>query len=380
MSRARPPKSSSARPSRPQASWIASPSEAQRLEYSASLPLPGRGLLARRVPLEFQAALPVAGENEQEASHALSELMAGMTEETEALLKASPDISSQLPTKIGVLPTRITARTFTEAGHIAMDYKSLTWRGLSLQKDGPAFMVLSVSPRCGKTTLLHSWMLSEAQQQSPEQLRFVLIDYHSRALGGLRGLAAEDDYIGSQEELADAIKRLNAEIQRRAKDLDEKFKSEKETFDADREIARWPTIAIVIDDYAKLAMRDEKAGEGLAELLVKGNKLGLSFVIAANVSEMSSSPDSFYRKLNKYGTGYLLGGYDGIELFNGTKRPVGHPAAGMNPGRGFLVRLGRAELVQVACYWEPDQDARACLNEQVRKLERSASPKGGRNA
>ncbi len=83
---------------------------------------------------------------------------------------------------------------------------SLDWR-----ESGPHF-VITGPPRSGKTNLLHAAVLSAAQQFSPDELRFLLVDFNARSLSALAPLKHVIARVTTPAELDSQLAHLQAEL------------------------------------------------------------------------------------------------------------------------------------------------------------------------
>ncbi len=83
--------------------------------------------------------------------------------------------------------------------------------------------------------------------------------------------------------------------------------------------------------------------------MIKGGDLGISFILAGTLPELPKDfEDPFVQRFRKLGCGVLLGGTEGIEDYNNSRRPAGQPAAGLPQGRGYIIRRNKARF-QAVC-------------------------------
>ncbi|MBZ0289273.1 MAG: AAA family ATPase, partial [Anaerolineae bacterium] len=120
---------------------------------------------------------------------------------------------------------------------------------LNWAESGPHFVV-SGPPGSGKTNLLHAAVLAAAQTRSPEQVRFLLVDFSGRSLTALGKLKHTLARVTDPRELDEQLAYLKAEMEAFAARGRENG-------------APLPRTVIVIDDY-------DLAGEMLA---LSGNAL-----------------------------------------------------------------------------------------------------------
>jgi S-DNA-T family DNA segregation ATPase FtsK/SpoIIIE len=330
-------------------------------------PRPGRGFLRGTPPVEFQAALPVGGANDQEQM----EQILALGERMNAAWKGPrPHPIESLPYSV---PLPKIARTPKPARpHIVpqgKDFESLQLLGMSLEEDGPVFLVTSSAGQSGKTTALLSWALALAEQHPPKDLQFLFVDFHSRTLLPLKNLPHTLEYVNNQSEVEPFCGRLLAVMQKRAEALEAAFQKNPEKFDREAFLAGYPTYVLMIDDYDRLALRCESAGRQLAECLAAGGDVGLAVIAAGNGNDLPKDyDDDLMKKMRKMGCGLLFSGNAVIDQFNNAKSPPYQPMAGLPPGRGYFIRKGQARIYQNFMYWEEGKKPADCLAERIEKI------------
>lgn len=335
---------------------VGQPTDARLQEDAIKGHRPGRGLLRANPPLDFQAALPVMGESDS----AQAENLAAIAEKMDHAWKG------ERPEPIRMLPYHLTLPDdqLLDLGNrkplavmIGKEYQRLQPDGFSLAADGPTFMIAGSSAQTGKTTLLRTWLLGLLKHFSPKELNIILVDFHARSLSGFRRFPHVTDYIGTRAELDKAIEKLNAEVNKR-QDLAEKaYKKDPDKFDQLTLSASWPFILTIIDDYERFHLQAAEASNPLAECVLQGGELGTGYILAGTLAELPKDyEDAFIQRFRKTGCGVLLGGTEGIEEFNNARRPLGQPTAGLPAGRGFIIRRGRAVLMQAAAPWDENQE------------------------
>jgi hypothetical protein len=125
----------------------------------------------------------------------------------------------------------------------------------------------------------------------------------------------------------------------------------------------------VIDDYDRFSARSENAKRQLADVISTGGELGVSIVIAGNLSELPRDyDDPLMQRIRQHGCGILLSGSEGLEQFNNARRPPGQPSAGLPSGRGYMVRRGEVRLFQTAAYWREGEDPSSALARRVERI------------
>lgn len=349
---------------------VGQPSEAKQQEDAAKGVRPGRGLLRGTPPIEFQAALPSFGDSDKDQSANLAILA---TQMRDAWKGNVPSPVRTLPLLVNLPPASQYANPNRPPyfGMLGLDFEALEPIGFSLLHDGPAFLVGGVSGQNGKTTLLHTWLLSLAEQYSPEKLQVILVDYHTRSLVSLRRLPIVRTYVGSRSALDETLQSLITEIEKRQKAADKAYEADPEKFNQQTIVEKFPHVMMVIDDYERFYMQNGEEVFDLTSCIQRGGELGFSFVIAGKVNDLPNSySDHFVERFRKNGCGVLLGGVDSIDEFNNTRRPAGATGAGLPPGRGYMINRGKASLFHTSAYWQMDQSPEDALQQRINKLRK----------
>jgi S-DNA-T family DNA segregation ATPase FtsK/SpoIIIE len=352
---------------------VGQPSPGRLEEEAGRGPLPGRGLLRGTPPLEFQAALPSLGETDRDQYENLTRLAERLRT---AWSGATPFSIRNLPFLVTMpeMPSPGTAHGLPRVLLLGQDYETLSPLSLSLENDGPTFLLGSVTPHAGKTTMLRSLLVGLAERHSPDEVQFVLLDFHSRTLAPLRRVGHVRAYVGAKTGLAEALEAVLQEVDRRHHLLEQAFEADPDDFQRRSLLKTWPQICVVIDDYEKLFPQIEAERRPLQECLMRGGELGIAFLIAGHVASLPPDfDDSFIMRVRRHGCGVLLGGTDGLEQFNNARRPPGVAASGMPSGRGMMVRQGIVRLFQAAAYWQQGEDPEEALARRVQQIAPQAA-------
>jgi S-DNA-T family DNA segregation ATPase FtsK/SpoIIIE len=280
-------------------------------------------LLRGTPPLEFQAALPSKGLTDEEQFQALKKLAADMNSRWKG--SRPPEIRS-LPLLV-TLPefeASVTLSSEEVRGSfysvLGQDYETLSPIGLSLEDDGPTFMIASTSPQSGKTSVLQTWILGLVERFSPQTLRLILPDYHSRTLMGFRSLPHVMAYIDSMSSLEASLSRFSEEVESRQRALESAYEKDPNRFSAQDFVRQWSHHLVVIDDYDIFSARAENASNQLAEIVSVGGDLGVSVIVAGNTSELPRDyDDPLMQRIRRHGCGLLLSGSEGLEQFNNAR-------------------------------------------------------------
>jgi S-DNA-T family DNA segregation ATPase FtsK/SpoIIIE len=341
--------------------------EARLQEDVGRPPRQGRGFLRGTPPVEFQAALPVGGTNDQEQMEQILALGEKMNAAWKGL---RPHPIESLPYSV-LMPTgaRLPKSARPHVAPQGKDFETLLPLGLNLEEDGPIFLVTSSAGQSGKTTALLAWALALAESSSPKDLQFLFIDFHSRNLLPLKNLPHALEYVKNQSEVEPFVAHLTAVMQKRAAALEDAFQKNPEKFDRDVFLSGYPTYVLFIDDYDRFALRCETAHTKLAECLAAGGDIGLGMIVAGNATDLPRDfDDDLMKKARKLGAGLLFSGNAAIDQFNNAKSPPYQPMAGLPPGRGYFIRKGLARIYQNFMYWEEGKKPADCLQERIEKI------------
>lgn len=345
---------------------VGHPSDAKLEEDAIKGIRPGRGLLRGTRPIEFQAALPAYGTNDREQLQNLMTLAENMKEAWKGPLPAPVQtlpLFAQRP-KIEMAENVRAAY----ASYLGLNFDWLYPIGFTLLGDGPTFLITSPSRQTGKTTLITSWLLDLCKNYSKEELQIYLIDFHGRTMTAFRK-APQVTYIASNEDMRAKLDDLINDLSLREEVLSAAYENDPDNFDPHNVLKQFPRIVIAIDNYEALHQKYPDSSEPLANCLQKGGELGCSFIIAAKLTELPSNyEDRFIAQFRKRGTGILLGGAEGIDEFNNTRRPQGAAPAGLPAGRGYLVSRGMAGMLQTFTWWDPEEDPEESLIRQISEL------------
>jgi S-DNA-T family DNA segregation ATPase FtsK/SpoIIIE len=336
-------------------------------ENSNQQPVPGRGLLKGSPPVEWQAALPETGEDDLVQASRLAEMAQRMNTAWTGML---PEPILNLESHISLGRLQVISPDYGSLyAPLGRDFDSLAPVGFSLDRDGPTFLIAGATPQSGKTTLLHSWLLGLTARFSPERLRLLLVDFHSRSMLRLRKLPHMRAFVGQSAEFKDVFSALLSDLQGRSRAAERFYQEDPDSFDRDLWLESLPFHLVVIDDYEKLAAQFEGDRRVLADCLACGAGLGSAFLVAGNASELPRDyDDPLLQKMRKQGCGVLLNGLMEIDQFNGAKISADQRPDHMPPGRGYLVRRGRVQLFQMAAYWEEGEPPEAGLQRQMEAI------------
>lgn len=348
---------------------VGRPSELVIEEMIAKGTQPGRGFLRGNPPLDFQAALPTLGTNDNQQTQELIELAQAMKKAWDGPI---PQRIESLPFHIPIpkqLPISQQSLEGKPQAIIGQDYNTMNFVNVSLTEDGPFFLVGGVSPQTGKTTLLQTMLINLARLNSQEDIKIILVDFHRRSLSDFRKVPHVHKYIGIKSELEEILDELRNLVDTREEQIDEAYRQNPDTFDQNEIIQSWPKYIFVIDDYDDFARKADYLSKDLGDILTKGANLGLITIIAGNINELPRDfEDPLMQSMRRQGCGVLLSGSEGIDQYNNARRPAGLPPAGLPPGRGLLVKRGSAALFQVFAPWKENEVPEHALQSWLKKL------------
>jgi len=295
---------------------------------------PGRGWYGRP-PLEFQAAAPVRAADEAAQGVELRRLVQAMDA---AWQGARPAPVALLPEIVPLRPL-LTAPRPPESAALAvplgLEAQRLLPLWVDLDGDGPHWLV-AATPFGGKTTLLWSWLLALAEANGPQQVQFALVSGRRDSLASLASLPHVAAFCRAADGWGPLWAFLEAEGQRRQAGT-----------------AALPRLVVAIDDYELLfdaLAADRAVQEGLVSLARRGRELGLHFILAGALPDLGGAAyrDPLAKQVRVERSGFLLRVLDGSE-----QNPLGVRVAaagerGALAGRGWVVRHGRSEPLQVA--------------------------------
>jgi S-DNA-T family DNA segregation ATPase FtsK/SpoIIIE len=340
--------------------------EARLQEDAGRPPRPGRGFLRGTPPVEFQAALPVAGAGDQEQMQNLIALGGSMRR---AWTGPNPQTIESLPYAVALPDSVRPSSSLPLHAPQGMDFETLLPLGMNLEQDGPVFLVTGSAGQSGKTTAMLSWALGLAERHAPGDIQFLFLDFHSRNFLPLKELPHTLEYISRPSEVDPCLSRLLAAVEKRSAAAEEAFQKNPERFARAAIPAARPVYAVFIDDYDRFALRCEGAPRLLARCLAAGGDAGLCVIIAGNASDLPKDyDDELMRKARKAGCGLLFSGNAAIDQFNNAKSPPYQPPAGLPPGRGYFIRKGTARIYQNYLYWADGRSPADSLQERAGRI------------
>lgn len=314
----------------------------------------GRGLVKGPPVLEFQTALPVAGDSEPLRTQALKDMIERMSRAW------TGDRARPIPMLPDVVPlSQILAAGTTWApapsdGSLAvplgMDVDTLEQVSVDTA-DGPHFMI-SGTLQSGKTTFLQTWLLALAERYSPQCLQIYLVDFRHSGLfalqglphNGLQGLPPGQRVIEDGDRLGQTINDIAVQLRERRHALNAARQAD-DTINEKAFIARYPAIVLAIDDCDALK-GDQALSAGIKDsldaLVRRQRGLGLHVVVAGPSRDLAYPMDNWVKAISEMQTGVAFGsGPDELQLLNIKGLPFGESGSSLPPGQGYLGRRGR---------------------------------------
>ena len=313
--------------------------------------IPGRGYIRIGTPLFFHVALPVGKvQPDGRMLRPESDEIAQMVQHMHAFLERKGTWRSR-PDSIPILPELVTLPdVLAEADpptprriHAVLGRDaSLLPAAFDLKRMGPHFMVAG-PPMSGKTTTLHSWLLSLAERYGPEQVRFVLIDTQRKLFdyGGDHSLSDLPHVLATAsevEEIGDVLTKLATEC-RLVADDDER------------------AIFVIIDNFDDFHDEIESQRTYIkdwATLARRYGRSGLHFVISGT---LDGPTNDLRKRIQAASYGIGLRTAQAIETLKVTRTPAAARGRPLGPGRGFVVKAGQATMIQVGTPYQVNGNA-----------------------
>ena len=322
---------------------------------------PGRGYKRGKVLEEVQIALPVPGEDDDEQTQQLDEMV-------NAVAKASKDLRLPKAAPIRLLPEYVRADYFLmdavsntktkadsaliasadgqEKGNalvpalrirLGIEDFSLSPIVLELNADTP-HVVVGGGPGSGRTSVLHACLLMLASMPENKEAQVVLLDFR-RSSRILRRLPNIWLYADNEERLIEVVNTLKTELRERVTRLREEL--EKQSNDDEVVGLREKPIVLVIDDYEQFSALLKNPLNDLKEFLLQARDLRLHIIVAGNPADLSKG-EALLQQVRAGRMGVVLGGDPQDATLLGVRM------SDMPPGRGYIVRRNKRYLVQVA--------------------------------
>ncbi|SFX76129.1 DNA segregation ATPase FtsK/SpoIIIE, S-DNA-T family [Thermoactinomyces sp. DSM 45891] len=260
----------------------------------------GRGYIKGSIPpLEFQAALPIQGEDELQRAQNLRQAMQQLNQSWTGMRPVPIQTLPEVLTLDELLEKQPkTTSKLTVPVAIAMD--ELIPYSISLS-DGPYFVVGSPTEG-GKTSFLQAWILSLASNHSPQELEVYAMDLRSsdQGISVIREIPHMKGYISHQSELPSMLEMLEEKLENR------------NVSDA----MSHPAIFFVIDDadYFSKQLDDYALKDRLMKIISQGRRKNFYAAIAGVPSNFPYSSNDWLSEIRGAETGFLFSTLDSNDL------------------------------------------------------------------
>lgn len=335
---------------------------ADKSEYSMAVgrtgglepaPIPGRGLVKGNPPLEFQTALPAAGDTEAERATALKRLMTQMaqawTGPRAAPVPVLPDIVPLCDLLVPQTAWPAPPADGSLPAPLGLDVDDLEPFVLDLN-EGPHF-VIAGPPQSGKTTFLQSWLLALAEQYPPQRLHLYLADFGRGGLRALARLPHVRQYLRDDDQAGQALAEIAQTLAERRNLLEEARQAAGGVLDDERAwLAGHPAIVLAIDDFDAFQVGIQFGTKDRLDQLIRRERgMGFHVLLTGGVTDLNNNFEPWVKALKEAQTGFLLGSNDSgdLQLFN-LRLPLGETGKSLPAGQGFFARRGRFRKVKVA--------------------------------
>jgi DNA segregation ATPase FtsK/SpoIIIE, S-DNA-T family len=332
-------------------------------------PVPGRGYVrVGNMPLEFQTALTYPPtESDPDGMGEINRMSNRMTEIW------ADGWKGEKPSKIETLPMRVSLENLVSqtkrpvskrlTAIMGIDDRSLARAEIDIERQGP-HMVIVGQPFSGKTTTLRTMILSLAYHYSPDEVMMVLIDY-SRKLWKGENL--------SLDSLPHVVQTIN-DIEQLDK-LYENLAYECSDFEVNPDRRK---IMLFIDNYD--AFTDESSRKKMVffesiSALVRNYQTEGVYVVAAGSVSMMSASDDLRKVFTAPNFGIALKSPDAVSRLYG-KFPRSLADTELPMGRGFTVRSGITNMLQIATPYANDEEVESSMDHWIKTiLSRHNQPK-----
>jgi DNA segregation ATPase FtsK/SpoIIIE, S-DNA-T family len=324
-------------------------------------PVPGRGYVrVGNAPLEFQTALSFdPDDGDPDNLGKIGKMCTRMVQIW------GDRWQGEKPSTVETLPLRISLENLMLTTPVpqvrrinsimGIDDRTLEPALIDIERQGPHMIVIG-QPFSGKTTTLRTLILSAASNYSPDEFMMVLIDYSRKLWKGSQCSLADLPHV---VQTIDDLEQLD--------EFYESLKVECEDFETN---PRRRKIMIVIDNYDGFTEESSRKKmtffENLSALIRKYQTAGVYLVIAGSIS-ITSSSDDLRKVFMAPNFGIALKSSDAVDRLNG-RFPRSLADSELPMGRGFIVRSGITNMLQIATPYANDEDIEGSLDTWVRRI------------
>jgi len=309
----------------------------------------GRGLVRLEPPLEFQTALPGNGQTDLERNADLRDLIDEMAE---AWPQAQATPIPMLPNVVSLKSILITdgaARSSPGlAAPLGLNVSDLSTFSVNLA-DGPNFLITGPM-QSGRTTLLRTWLLGLACQNSPKDIAIYIFDSRKEGLADLARLPHVRAYISEQEQSERLLTTIDKLLLEREQIIIQKRRQRNNGGShQDGGQDEWPALVIVVDDLID-PFNDplsDMIKDQLGGMLRKGRSLGLYVLASATASDVQSKGwNEPIKTLKDAQIGFMMGSSSDL-VFN-LRLPYQERDKMLPVGEAYWSRHGVSRRVKIA--------------------------------
>ncbi|HEY7128003.1 MAG TPA: type VII secretion protein EssC [Ktedonobacterales bacterium] len=315
--------------------WVLGKTDAATLDPAT----PGRGLRRARGIDEFQTALPVVGDSDEEQGRQIEALATRMAQAARGV-RADP--IQLLPEYIS-LPDLITQAANSqqpakaEGLRVPLGIDDLTLRPVwgELHPDAQHFLIAGAAGT-GKTALLRTWILGLAQRYAPTDVQLYVVDFR-RTLRSLSRLPHVKGFADNEPRLNDLMEGLKKELLERQQRMSSGVTSKTPLV----------PIVLILDDYELITALPKNPGNELKDVVRQARDIGLHAIIAGSIADLGRGFDPLAQQAKAGRSGIVLGGDPQDAAILGVR------IVDLPPGRGFFVQRNSRNLMQAA-FLEPE--------------------------
>lgn len=310
-----------------------------RPDLSLFDPVPGRGFVSLKPPVELQVALPTKGSPERQLA-LLQDLGKKMSRSWKGPRPAPVRLLGDEVALGDVLPADAFEKWPANTGTvvpIGLDDMHLKPVTMDLIRRGP-FILISGSPEGGKTTALASLALSLAASNHPSRLMLAVIAPNRTERFPLAPLAGLPHTL------------VVAQTEREVEPLFEALEARAQTLEKSPTAKQKEAIVLLIDDYHLLSNRLSQAAlTRLEGIIRKGPDTSLTAVVVAPASVLAGVGDNILRQFKSARSGLWLKSTDATDaLMAGLRVPASLKGKALPPGRAVLYGPSDSIVLQVA--------------------------------
>ena len=351
----------------------ASPNSIKNFRFGQDLP-PGRGFKGGDNLLELQVGLPFAASDDVELSIQTDTLITKMASAWQKRKGERPPSILTLPHFVGRSDDEMVSASLF--GHLSAYFgisrETMKPIGVSLEDEISTFLVASSNPKRGKTTFLINWLINLAERYSPDEIRFLVLDFHRHSLKHLIDLP-HSKFVMKHQDLAPSLKSLKKKILDREKLAEVEIEKNLLGFDQVSYNRKMGYNVIVIDDYNSFYRKStDEERNLLAECITDGEDYGVRLMLAENSSLLGfPSMDDILAKVAQNASGIALGPYENLDnYFAQITLPAAQKTNDFPAGRAYFIGGGKIGLFQAQTYWNENEDPANALAERISRIKK----------